>query len=179
MNNRQQKFKLNVQQMTMIALFMALNIILSRFSVQLGPTNRISFAFLSNVFLGFFFGPWIAGIAAIGTDLLKSLMFGNYGGFFIGYTFTAFLGGFIYGLFMHRPVVKWYHIALAIAFNTIISNIILGTLWINIMYQTPIPALLVTRVPQNLIMAPIRFVISYLVIGLPQLQTRYKKYRMF
>ncbi|MDO4680349.1 MAG: folate family ECF transporter S component [Aerococcus sp.] len=179
MNLSRRKFPLSVQQMTMVALFMALNIILSRFSLQLGPTNRISIAFLPNVLLGFFFGPWIAGIASVGTDLLKSMMFGNYGGFFIGYTFTAFLGGFIYGLFMHRPVVKWYHIALAIFFNTLISNIILGTLWIHIMYQTPILALLATRVPQNLIMAPVRFVIAHLVIGLPQLQSHYKKYRRF
>lgn len=177
MNRHKKKFALSVQQMTMIALFMALNIILSRFSLQLGPNNRISIAFLSSMFLGFFFGPWIAGVANIGTDLLKSLLFGNYGGFFIGYTFTAFLTGVIYGSFMHRPVVKWYHIALAIFFNTLISNIILGTLWIHIMYQTPMVALLASRVPQNLIMAPVRFVITYLIIGVPQLQPRYWKYR--
>ncbi|MGX7347793.1 folate family ECF transporter S component [Aerococcus vaginalis] len=173
-NNR---FRFTPLQIALVALFMALNIVLTRFSIPLGQNNRISFGFLSSVLLGFFFGPWVAGFAVAGNDLLKSFLFGTSGGFFIGFTLNAFLGGMFYGLFLHRKEVKWYHMALAVLCNSVITNIILGTLWIHIMYGTPIIALLVTRVPQNIIMGIARFVIMFVVINISQFKSYFDKYR--
>ncbi|MCI5775761.1 MAG: folate family ECF transporter S component [Aerococcus sp.] len=174
-NNK--RFRFTPMQMALVALFMALNIVLTRFSIPIGQNNRISFGFLSTVFLGFFFGPWVAGFASAGNDLLKSFLFGASGGFFFGFTFNAFLGGVFYGFFLHRKEVKWYHVLGAVLCNTIITNIILGTLWLHIMYGTPMLALLATRVPQNIIMGAVRFVVMLIVINISQFQPYFDKYR--
>ena len=86
------------------------------------------------------------------------------------------MNGLIYGFFLHRRRPNWQRLVLAVLFQTVISNIILNTLWINILYQTPIVVLLAGRIPQNLIMAPIRFLLLYFVLKNKQLLQVFERY---
>lgn len=176
-NTEKKKFTFTTKQIAVLGVLMGLQIALSRLSIMVGPNNRLSFGFIIAAIIGMLFGPWIAGLAGVGTDLLTSFLFGTPGGsFFIGFTFTAFVGGFVYGVFLHREKIKWYHVLFAILFNSLLTNLVLNTLWINILFGTPIKALLVTRIPQNLIMAPIRFIVIFLATTNTQLQDIYKRY---
>lgn len=175
MNN---KTKISTEQIAMIALLIALKLVLSRLSIPITPENRLSFGFIGTAILGTLYGPWIAGLANAGSDLLSSALFGNGGQFFIGFTFSAFLGGIFYGYFLHRQDVRWYHALLSVLCNTLITNLVLNTLWVYWLYQTPIPALLITRLPQNLIMGPIRFLVIYFLMTAPQLKRVYQRLRI-
>lgn len=173
-----QKYTISTQQLAIIGLLIAFKLVLSRLSIPISPENRLSFGFVGTAFLGTLYGPWIAGIANVGSDLLTSALFGNNGQFFIGFTFSAFLGGVFYGAFLHRETVKWYHVLGAVLCNTLITNLFFNTLWVHILYRAPIPALLFARVPQNLIMGPFRFLVIYFLLRTPQLQGIYRRLRV-
>ena len=174
---QKKRFTFTTEQIAVLGVLMGLRIALSRLSIMIGPNNRLAFGFIIAAIIGMLFGPWVAGIAGVGTDLLTTFLFGTQGGpFFIGFTFTAFVGGAVYGLFLHRKEVKWYHILLAVVVNSIMTNLVMNTIWVNMLFGTPIKILLATRIPQNLIMAPIRFIIIYLALTNKQLQDVYQRY---
>lgn len=176
-NIKKKKFTFTTEQIAVLGVLMGLRIALSRLSIMIGPNNRLAFGFIIASIIGMLFGPWVAGIAGVGTDLLTTFLFGVQGGpFFIGFTITAFVGGAIYGLFLHRQEVKWYHILLAVLFNSVITNLVMNTIWVNLLFSTPIKILLATRIPQNIIMAPIRFIIIHLALTNKQLQNIFDRY---
>lgn len=176
LNNKQEKFTFTTQQIVMVGILMALGLVLSRISIPIGTTNRLSLGFVVTAVLGMLYGPLVAGIAAAGVDLLTGFIFGTVGAFFIGFTFTAFMNGVIYGLFLHRKKIRWPHVLGAIVVQTLISNIFLNTLWVHLLYQTPIVVLLASRIPQNLIMAPIRFGVLYFITQNRQLSNVFSRY---
>lgn len=171
MKNDKQKFTFTPQQIAVLGLLIALGLVLSQVgSIPIGTNNRLSFGFVINAIIGILYGPWVAGFAGAAEDLLKSFLFGAGGPFFIGFTLTAFMGSFIYGFFLHRKEITWKHVLTSVVLNTIISNLILNTIWVHILWKTPVIVLLSTRIPQNLIMGPIRFIVLYLVVQNKQLK---------
>ena len=172
----QKKFTFTVQQIAVLGVLMALELAISRVSVLLGSSNRLTFGFIIHAVIAIMYGPWVAGLAAVGGDLLKSFLFGVQGQFFIGFTLTAFVGSFIYGLFLHREHIRWHHVFWAVLLNSVFTNLVLNTLWLNLLYQTPFSVLLASRIPQNLIMGPIRFLGIYLIAQNQQLKRIYDKY---
>lgn|SRR5699024_218273 len=176
MKENKKKFTFTVQQIAVLGVLIALDLALSRLSIFIGPSNRLTFGFIINAVIGIMYGPWVAGLAAAGGDLLKSFLFGVQGQFFIGFTLTAFIGSFIYGLILHRRDIRWYHVFWAVLLNSVFTNLVLNTLWMNILYQTPFPVLFASRIPQNLIMGPIRFLGIYLISQNRQLKRIFEKY---
>lgn len=171
-----ERFSFTTQQIAVLGVLIALSLVLSRVSIPIGPNNRLAFGFIINSIMAILYGPWVAGFASAGQDLLKSFLFGVQGQFFIGFTFTAFLGPFIYGIFLHRRNITWKHVLGAVLLNTIVSNLLLNTLWINILYGTPFMVLLASRIPQNLLMAPIRFGLIYLITQNRQMNQIFDRY---
>ncbi len=176
MKNNKKKFTFSVQQIAILGVLIAASLALSRIEIHIGPSNRLSFGFVINAIIGVLYGPWVAGFAGAAEDLLKAFLFGTTGQFFIGFTLTAFIGSFIYGFFLHRKNIRWQHVLAAVVLNAVFTNLILNTLWINILYQTPIVVLLASRIPQNLIMTPVRFGLIYLVTQNKQIQRIFDKY---
>lgn len=175
-NMKNKKFTFTTNQIAVVGVLMGLGLALSRVAIPLGTTNRLSLGFVVTAVISMLYGPWVGGFAAAGVDLLVSFLFGQQGTVFIGFTITAFMNGVIYGLFLHRRRPSWKRLVLAVLFQTVLSNVILNTLWINILYQTPIPVLLAGRIPQNLIMAPVRFLLLYFVMKNNQLLRVFDRY---
>lgn len=176
MSKGREKFSFSTQQIAVLGVLIALSLALSRIEIPLGPSNRLSFGFIINAIIGILYGPLIAGLSGAAGDLLKSFLFGVQGQFFIGFTLTAFVGSFIYGVFLHRKNITWKHVLAAVIANTLIANLFLNTLWVNILYKTPVLVLLATRIPQNLLMAPIRFGLIYLMVKNGQMQQIFNRY---
>lgn len=175
-NKHSQKFTFTTNQIAVVGVLMGLGLALSRVAIPLGTSNRLSLGFVVTGVISMLYGPWVGGFAAAGVDLLISFLFGQQGTIFIGFTITAFVNGVIYGLFLHRRRPNWKSLVLAVLFQTVVSNVILNTLWINTLYQTPIPVLLAGRIPQNLIMAPVRFLLLYFVMTNNQLLRVFDRY---
>ncbi len=176
MRKKNERFSFTTQQIAVLGVLIGLSLALSRISINIGPNNRLSFGFIINAIIAILYGPWVAGFASAGEDLLKSFLFGVQGQFFIGFTITAFVGSFIYGLFLHRKPITWKHVLGAVLFNTLFSNLFLNTLWVHLLYRTPVLVLLAARIPQNLIMAPIRFGLIYLMTQNSQMNQIFDRY---
>ncbi|MBT8940054.1 BioY family transporter, partial [Lactobacillus delbrueckii subsp. bulgaricus] len=87
-----------------------------------------------SVMLGYLFGPWWGFAGGALSDLVSSAIFGNMGGFFIGFTLTAALGPMIYGFFLYKKPIQIWRVIASVICVTVICNIGLNTLWVSMMY---------------------------------------------
>ena len=78
------------------------------------------------------------------------------GPYFPSFTLTAFLTGLVFGWFLHKRQTLW-RILGAVAVNLFVLSLLLQTVWISLLYDAPYMPLLLTRIVQCGIMAPIQF----------------------
>lgn len=151
--------------LALTALLIALNIALDLMGLELKlpPDLKIGFGFLSNAAIGMLFGPAVAMMAGVCTDLLGYFIGGGFtmGGYFPGYTLTAVTAGLFWGLWLYpRKVSVWRAIGAKTCIN-VFCNIGLNTLWLTLTGGKAMAALLAIRVPKNLILLPIEIVLLY------------------
>ena len=152
--------KLSVKNTVIMGLLIAMNLILSRFTV--GPSfARIGLVFFATILMGYILGPWWAAVAAALADQLGVLISG--GANFPGFTLSAALAAFIYGMFFYRQKVTWWRAIVAVFLVMLISNVILTTLWLDIM-GTPWQGIIVLRTIKNLTVFPFQAILTYLTL---------------
>lgn len=156
------KNKFSVRNMAEISLLIALQVILTRFLSIQTSIVRIGFGFLPIALLGIMYGPYLAGISAIISDLLGFMMF-PVGGYFPGFTLTAFLTGFTYGALLHNKAKSFKRILISNLIVCILLNLCLDTLWLYIMMGKGYVALLPTRIIKTAIMIPVQCLTIYIV----------------
>ncbi|SFB68459.1 folate family ECF transporter S component [Butyrivibrio sp. YAB3001] len=132
-------------------------------TIKFGPYIRIGFSGLPNQVVDYLFGPWIGAIFGGTMDIIKWFVSGD-GDFFPGFTITAMLGAIIYGLFIYNKPLKLWRIIAAQVSVKIVCNIILNTLWLNLLYSKAILAILPGRIVSNAVMLPIDVIIMYLLL---------------
>ncbi len=152
----------DVRKLVLISLFIALNVVFTRFlSIQTFDL-RIGFGFLPSVIASMMFGPIIGGIIGIVSDLIGVILFPS-GGFFPGFTLSAFLAGVIYGVGLHKKPATLIRFVIVFTIINVFINMGLNTLWISIMYNKGFLALLPTRITKELVMIPIQTVTTLFV----------------
>lgn len=85
------------------------------------------------------------------------------GPYFPGFTVTAFFIGTSFGIFLHhrKSVVR---IVSAVAVNQLCFSLLLNTVWIRILYNSPFVPLLFSCVVQCVILAPVQIVVIGLLV---------------
>ena len=150
--------------LALTALLIAMNIALDLMGLELRlpPDLKIGFGFLANAAVGMLFGPSVAMLAGVCTDLLGYFAGGfTMGGYFPGFTLTAIVAGLFWGLWMYpRRVSLWRAIGAKVCIN-LFCNICLNTLWLTLTGGKAMSVLLVARVPKNLLMLPIEIAVLY------------------
>lgn len=169
------KWELDTKGIAIVGILMAMSIALGRVGVTT-PVVRITFSFLPTALIGLLFGPWVGGVAAALSDILGFIIGGGVGGFFPGFTLSAFLGGLSYGVFLHKKKVTKKRVFMAVAFNTLFVNLTLNTLWIYILTQNPLAVILPPRLIQNAVMSVVRFLSIWFIANNKQLRKVYMKY---
>ena len=152
------KRKKTMVRLILCALFIAMQVVLSRFlSINL-QYLKIGFSFIPIMFASYLFGP--AGGVAVATvsDLIGSIAFPS-GPFFPGFTVTAALSGLIYGLSFHKNC-STAKIVAGVFVNEFFCSGILNTLWLSIMYTSDFKTLIATRVWQAVAMATVQIVFA-------------------
>ena len=139
-----------------MASLIALTIILSRFLSFSVWNMKIGLDFIPIAVAALIFGPLEAGIVAALSDFLGAILF-SIGPYFPGFTFTAFLVGIIYGVFLHSDR-RWFSILCAVLAHQIACSQFLNTLWISILYSSPYWPIFVTRLLQTVIMSSVEFI---------------------
>ena len=148
----------DISRLTIIALMIAMEIVLTRFvSFMPTPTIRIGFGFLPIAMIAVKYGPLYAGTAAMMADLIGFWLFPPPFPFFPGFTFTAFLAGVTYGIFLHKKT-NMLNIIIAVAIVTIIIQGVLDTIWLIIMFEEGFIGLMPTRLVRTAIMLPLQIV---------------------
>ena len=132
-----EKQKSMTHRLVLMAMFVAVQIILSRFlSINLWNL-KIGFSFIPIVLAGILLGPLSAGFATLFPI----------GAFFPGFSLTSFITAFGYGFFLHKNQ-SMKNIVAAVLFSEIVGTIFLNTLWISILYGAPFVAVLIPRLAQ-------------------------------
>lgn len=136
----------------------ALGVILSRFLSINTPIVQISFSFVPIIIVAEVLGWKYSTIVAGLIDLIGALLF-PFGTYFFGFTISAVLSGFIYGICLYHKS-EWSSKKLLlmtlIACLTIdfLVHAILNTIWLRIMYNKYFDLLLPIRYLKQLLILP-------------------------
>ena len=152
-----------VKTITTVAMFVALSIILGAFTVPIGNFLKVGFSSLTTVSIGYLFGPIVGSIFGAITDIVK-YMIKPTGPFFPGFTFNAVIAGLIYGSVLYKKPISITRILVAEVLVSFLCNILLGTLWLNILYGKAFLAILPMRVVKNMILLPINSFMAFVIL---------------
>lgn len=126
-------------------------------AIWIGPTIRISFGYLVAAATAMLFGPVPAMINSGLADLFVYIL-QPAGPYFPGFTLSAMLSGLIYGFFLYnRDKTKLSQVLGAKLVIDILINLLLNTLWLNILYGDKYAffVTLPSRALKNLVQYPV------------------------
>lgn len=150
-----------VPVLAVCAMFAALALILNSVaSINIGPYIKIGFSAIPNQLVDYLFGPVTGSLFAGILDIVKYVMKPD-GAFFFGFTFNAMLAAFIYGCFYYKKKLTLQRVLLAKLIVVLVVNVLLSTLWLDMLYGKGFLVLLPARAVKNLIMWPIDSVIFF------------------
>lgn len=155
--------EIELRDLILLGIIVAMKIILERFTIGTSLAH-IGLGFIGSVLLGYMFGPVWGAVGGGIADLVSSALFGNQGGFFIGFTLSAMVGPFIYGLFFYQKPVKIWRIVVAVLLVSIIVNVGMNTLWLHFLYNVDYKAALVQRAPMEIIVPWVQMIVVYFVL---------------
>jgi len=147
--------KFDARALTMLGLFIAVEVVLSRFCSISAWNVKIGLGFLPVAAAALLYGPLSAGIVGALSDFLGATLF-PIGPYFPGFTFTSFLTGVVFGLFLYRRQSA-PRILGAVAVNQLILSLVLNTFWISFLYGSPFLSLMPVRLLQCAVLAPVQF----------------------
>ena len=113
---------------------------------------------------GILFGPVPAAIVAALADILGALLF-PIGAYYPPLTITSILVGLTYGFFLYKKPIKVTNVVLSQLVVKIVCNIVLNTLWLNMLYGQAVAAILPGRLVSNAVMLPIDSFIMYVMLN--------------
>ncbi|WP_040468502.1 folate family ECF transporter S component [Limosilactobacillus gastricus] len=171
--------KITARVITISALFLALKIVVG-FIPAIGSAQlvQIGLGFLVTAPMGYYLGPWLSGIILVFDDIISNTIF-NFGGsmFFPGYTFSSLISGIIAGAFLYQQKPTLKRIFTYMFVQILISNVILGTLWLVMMgvssILTPVPFAI--RMLKEVVTWPIEAIVVYYLLN-SLLKARLERY---
>lgn len=169
-----QGFRLSTRKLVFLALMVAMNVVLSRLSIQLSPEIRLSIVgFLPMAMAGMLLGPFYGGLTGALGDVMNFVLFTHvYGPYFPGYTLTALLSGLWYGRMLHNHPMTWLRAVFTILPVILLGEIGLNSVWVYIMYSKSFWAKLPMRLITNVIELPLKVL---LLMGMERLMGRIPK----
>ena len=147
-----------VPALTGTAMLTALNVIVGTLFIPITPTLRIGFSSIAAAVCGMYYGPICTGFAGVIADTLKYIIRPD-GPYFPGFAVNEFLTGMIYGCFFYKKKITLPRVIIARACITVFINLILTSLWLNMMYQSPLFTMV--RLIKNVVMFPVDVALLY------------------
>ena len=162
-----------VKCLTFTALMTALNILLGTFSIPIGNIMKFNLSFIPNAILGAMYGPIPAALSSGAADIVKAIVKPT-GAYFPGFTVSAILVGFIYGLFLYKDKVTLPRVIACEITHRLLCSVLLYSIWTSmLMGEVAIWVHFPTRLLQSLIMLPVATILVMLMQGaLAQIRRR-------
>lgn len=152
------------------ALMIALRVALKMVYIPLAPNLKINTAFIANAIGAMVFGPVVAIVAAVASDLLGVLLSGET--YFPPFVLTEIAGSLIFALFLYRAKLTPTRVMLSRFCICLFVNILLQTplmmLYYQIMMGGKMYVLTVPHILKNLFMFPIESVVLTLLLSVVQ-----------
>jgi len=155
----------SLRTLVVSSIFVALSIILGKYlAIPVGNIMRFSFESLPVLLAGFSFGPLVGMAVGIVADLLGSLL----RGYDINLTVTlgaaviGLGGGLCYRLFRSLPDLA--RIILSVVIPHLIGSVLIKTVGLSLHYTTPLPALMLWRLLNYIIVAAMDATALYLLL---------------
>lgn len=150
-----------IRNILFVGLFISLEVILTRFLSIENTIVRISFEFIPIAISAILFGPLTAGVAAAIADVLGMLIFPK-GPYFPGFTLSAFVTGFLYGVVLYKKKITVLRSFIAVFVVTIVASLALNTLWLIYLTGKTAYVILATRIVKSLVFLPIQTIMIYI-----------------
>ncbi|MDF2987177.1 MAG: hypothetical protein K0R50_2687 [Eubacterium sp.] len=151
-----------IRNILLLGLFIAMEVILTRFLSVESPIVRISFEFIPIAISAVLFGPVMAGTGAAIADVLGMMIFPK-GAFFPGFTLSAFVSGFLYGIFLYKKKITFMRIFAAVLAVIITCSLVLNTIWLLYLTQNGAYAILTARLLKCAVFLPVQTFMIYCV----------------
>ena len=156
----------SIKNLSLIAMFMSLWIVLVLMVVEVSSFVSISFEFIAVCLTGAMFGPFIGAVFGFFGDLL-AYMVNPVGVFYIWYAVSVMIDGLIYGLILYKNRYEVKRVVLCQITRDIITNLILNTIFIYMQNGGSLLYIfLFSRLPKNLIKIPVNCIIIVLITKL-------------
>ena len=153
----------NVRVLTGAAMLLAISVILSFFKIPLTEVMEIRFANIPVAVAGMLFGPGVGGLVGALSDVLGYIARPT-GPYFPGFTVSAALSGVIFGLLLGKNKLGVPRVVLACAIYQVGVGMLLTSLWLHILYGAPYWALVVSRLPKELVTLAFHIVVLTLLV---------------
>ena len=158
----------DTRMLVFAALMIALRLAMKLIAVPLAPGLKINTAFIANAIGAMVFGPVMAALCAVVTDILGYLM-NPEGVYFVPFILTEVAGSVIFALFLYRARVTPVRVMLSRFCICLFVNVLLQTpimLWYYSLYMSGASYVLtIPGIVKNLYMFPIESVVLTLILS--------------
>ncbi|AUJ31887.1 MAG: folate family ECF transporter S component [Liquorilactobacillus nagelii] len=153
--------KLSVNVLTLSAILLALDVVF--YKLAFGPAYiDFNLGFISTALMGYFLGPWLTAGLEMASDIIGTLLGG--GTFAFPFLITAFLGGMVYGMFLHKSHPKVWSIILLNFLILFPISLVIDTWLIHVTYHVAWGLLFWSRLGRNTIDFVIQTILLVLVL---------------
>jgi ECF transporter S component (folate family) len=149
-----------IRNILFVSLFISLEVILTRFLSVENTFVRISFEFIPIAISAILFGPVTAGIAAAIADVLGMMIFPK-GAYFPGFTLSAFISGFLYGVILYKKQITFARTCAAALINILVVSLVLNTVWLTYLTDNGAYAVLIARLVKCAVFLPVQTIMIY------------------
>lgn len=143
--------KLKVREITFLATFIVLDIILTRFFSINVWNIRIGFGFIPTIMVAHMYGMKFTIIECALSDIIGAILFPT-GVYFVGFTISAIVMGVIWSVLLYKHS-DTKRIILAILLDQIICSTIITPISISILYSVPLLAVIIGRIGQLILVS--------------------------
>lgn len=160
----------DTKMLVFAALMIALRVALKLISIPIAPNLDINTAFLANALGAMVYGPVVASLSAIISDVLGVMLQGD--PYFPPFVLTEIAGSLIFALFLYRTKVTPTRVILSRFCICLFVNILLQTPIMMLYYQVVLGGqsyvLTIPRILKNLFMFPIESVVLTIFLAFMQ-----------
>lgn len=153
--------KLNLENSTImlavLAVLTAACTVISMFLTIKTSFINITFTFIPIAIAARLYGPAGGGTVAGLSDIIGVIV-KPVGAWFPPITITSIIVGILFGLFFSGKY-DFRKIIIAILISELIISTFVTPIWLNMLYGTDYPTLLITRIPQILIMTAVKIIL--------------------
>lgn len=156
--------KQTIYKICITAVLVVLAVIANRFLSFNVWNLSLGISFLPILICALVLGPVYGGICGGLADLIGAILF-PFGPFFPGFTLTAFISGFLFGLIKTNGSKGRFFLGCFLVFSLeeILCTVLLNSLWISVLFDSPFLPLLLTRLPKAAVMLCLEIFAAFII----------------